>query len=467
MPKFLSKTRCFGLGLVLCAACAVAMPASALWFVCHAVQALWYADEVAKLDNIPTTGSVWGPAEIAKIRAALQKCGVAEAIEIAKTFPGTTLTGPPPTSVKDVVQYFIENLRKQPAKVLVQFGDLTRRAYFGVDGSATLLSLTVQCFDNGGAVSSGAIQAGQVEVIPDLALPLVDYLTPTGGAPRSFGFLRIVATDPLADSFVGELTGLAHDFAPSEPFSFIEEIERIDPGTIRIRGIADLFSQVVVEASSVCEEVWNMPVLSIVDPWIADPALAGRGRFEILAAMPLAPPSEIKIRIDGQVIGSNAIVFDGNYGSITTAPIDNCLGMLCVTRADADLDGIGDVCDNCPSIWNPQQADGNGDGVGDLCQASSAPLLQAALALRAEPNPSPGRTGFAFSLARPGPAQLEIYDLRGRRLRLLRSSESFAGERQLHWDGRNEAGEELGSGSYLVRLRSQEGETTTKLVVRR
>ncbi len=70
-----------------------------------------------------------------------------------------------------------------------------------------------------------------------------------------------------------------------------------------------------------------------------------------------------------------------------TCPTDNCPAVFNPGQADADSDGIGDVCDacpqdptndadndgicglldNCPIFFNPLQEDANQDGIGDAC----------------------------------------------------------------------------------------------------
>lgn len=38
-------------------------------------------------------------------------------------------------------------------------------------------------------------------------------------------------------------------------------------------------------------------------------------------------------------------------------------------QADADSDGVGDVCDNCVNHVNSDQSDVDGDGIGDACDS--------------------------------------------------------------------------------------------------
>ena len=50
---------------------------------------------------------------------------------------------------------------------------------------------------------------------------------------------------------------------------------------------------------------------------------------------------------------------------------DNCPYTYNIDQADADSDGVGDVCDNCLNDANSDQSDVDGDGDGDACDTDS------------------------------------------------------------------------------------------------
>jgi flagellar hook assembly protein FlgD len=71
---------------------------------------------------------------------------------------------------------------------------------------------------------------------------------------------------------------------------------------------------------------------------------------------------------------------------------------------------------------------------------------------------------IGFSLARGGDASLEIYDLRGARVRTLASGPHAAGRHTVHWNGTADDGRRIASGVYLLRL-SAAGVTDARKVV--
>jgi subtilisin family serine protease len=78
------------------------------------------------------------------------------------------------------------------------------------------------------------------------------------------------------------------------------------------------------------------------------------------------------------------------------------------------------------------------------------------------PNPFNPRTILHFSTAAPGPVRVEIYDIRGRRVRLLLEESMPAGAHQLAWDGRDDGGRSVSSGNYLARLSVHRGAPTSR-----
>jgi hypothetical protein len=84
----------------------------------------------------------------------------------------------------------------------------------------------------------------------------------------------------------------------------------------------------------------------------------------------------------------------------------------------------------------------------------------------ARPNPFTPRTTLRFQLAERGRAGLAIYGVDGRTVRdVLAEQVLEAGTYQYVWDGRNEAGENVPSGLYFVRLLSPLGEKSEKLLL--
>ena len=91
----------------------------------------------------------------------------------------------------------------------------------------------------------------------------------------------------------------------------------------------------------------------------------------------------------------------------------------------------------------------------------------AQFALRAYPNPSPGRMIFAYAAPHAATARLVIYDVRGRVVH--HSSQTLAGPGygQLEWDGRDARGRAAGSGIYFYRFELDRERRTGKVLLQR
>jgi hypothetical protein len=81
------------------------------------------------------------------------------------------------------------------------------------------------------------------------------------------------------------------------------------------------------------------------------------------------------------------------------------------------------------------------------------------------PNPAPGATTISFRTGRAATGTLEVYDLRGRRVRLLQQDAGSGGA--IGWDGRDDGGRELPAGVYMVRLVTPRESVSQKVVLRR
>lgn len=81
------------------------------------------------------------------------------------------------------------------------------------------------------------------------------------------------------------------------------------------------------------------------------------------------------------------------------------------------------------------------------------------------PNPFQTGTSLAFGLPEAGTARLTIYDVRGRRIKVVLDRFVERGPHTVSWDGRSEGGAISPSGVYFARLEWRGQARTTKLVL--
>ena len=81
------------------------------------------------------------------------------------------------------------------------------------------------------------------------------------------------------------------------------------------------------------------------------------------------------------------------------------------------------------------------------------------------PNPFNPATTIAFATTEPGRAAVDIYDVKGRRVRTLFDENVQPGLVELTWHGDDQNGARVGSGVYLVVLTSIEGRQTQKVML--
>lgn len=93
------------------------------------------------------------------------------------------------------------------------------------------------------------------------------------------------------------------------------------------------------------------------------------------------------------------------------------------------------------------------------------PLPPAGLRLAASPNPFNPSVEIGFATARPGPAELAVYALDGRRVATVFAGDLPAGRHAFAWDGRDSRGAPAASGAYVLRLVAGEVAATREVML--
>jgi subtilisin family serine protease len=77
-----------------------------------------------------------------------------------------------------------------------------------------------------------------------------------------------------------------------------------------------------------------------------------------------------------------------------------------------------------------------------------------------------GGSSIQFTVPQAGPVRLQVFDVTGRLVRTLASGPMEAGEHQISWEGKSDAGSHLSSGIYFLRLGTEMGKATRKMFLR-
>jgi hypothetical protein len=85
--------------------------------------------------------------------------------------------------------------------------------------------------------------------------------------------------------------------------------------------------------------------------------------------------------------------------------------------------------------------------------------------LAAVPNPFNPSTELRFELQAGARVELVLYDLAGRKVNTLLSEPRPAGEHAVTWDGRDDRGRRVASGTYLYQMRTGNYVETKRMVL--
>ncbi len=158
--------------------------------------------------------------------------------------------------------------------------------------------------------------------------------------------------------------------------------------------------------------------------------------------------------------------------SAALMPTRDGTGWVRVTAVGASLTAqVGALPRGEAANWVAARGDGRNSGACPLSGSGSTgiagPIALSRGVLIVSPNPAAGRLRVAWrGIPVHGPRRLEVYDLRGRRVRRLAAGE-LAETGVLAWDARGDDGRPVAAGAYLVVLTHPGGVLRGRAVVAR
>ncbi|NOT33668.1 MAG: T9SS type A sorting domain-containing protein [Candidatus Eisenbacteria bacterium] len=189
------------------------------------------------------------------------------------------------------------------------------------------------------------------------------------------------------------------------------------------------------------------------------------------------PPDSALLNAAGTVVWAQRVNFGIPVDVTIDSPLAGTLGpgesdVIYFTAANADVEGVYTAVLNVfhDAPFAPPAILPLTIGVGDtpVDVGGEQPALPTRFTLHpSRPNPFRGETQVQFDLPAAGHVRLAIYDLSGRRVRVLRDGQFEAGAHSTPWNGTNSTGERVPSGVYFYAIETPTESRRMKLVLLR
>ena len=172
----------------------------------------------------------------------------------------------------------------------------------------------------------------------------------------------------------------------------------------------------------------------------------------------------LEVRPGALVETQGGVAFSGKAGVVDAALLgarahglagDGVLASVTFRARASGAPGVTIVSVDARDRWNHKTTLGGA--------RPAAPVVTAFMP--AAPNPFQGTTTLSFSLARPGPVDLAIFSVDGRRVRTLMREAKEPGSYRPVWTGTDDRGQAVRPGLYYARLNTPDGRFTRTLVL--
>jgi len=298
-----------------------------------------------------------------------------------------------------------------------------------------------------------AVDGGHVYIADEASLLVADVSNPDDP--------QIIGTAPTPG--VALDVALAGDFAyVADSLAGVQVVDVTFPDTPQPVTAVPLPGSVCKVAAAgdhvyALSDLHGLQVLNVADP--SDPQLVGAVDTPDVAGCGLAVTDYYAyvsdlggIQIIDISTPSNPTIIGTASTPFAATDVAIAGNHMFVTRADDSNDGGLEV------FWRQ-------------CANLRTPVRPAAVVLNsltAYPNPFNPRLSLSFELPEPNEARLEVYDVRGSRVRVLLAGDWLAGGVfTTSWNGRDDRGRDLASGVYFARLRVGAEVLERKLVLLR